>query len=383
MALALDWSSQQQQQQQQQQLLAAVSSSAGTISIMQVREAGLQRLAEWQGHELEAWMAHWDRHMPHVLYSGADDCSVKGWDTRTPCSSSSSSSSSSSPADADESAPEQAPIFSNRKSHSAGVCCISSHPRRQHVLVTGSYDEAVRLWDTRNMQRPVETCQVSTGGGVWRLKWHPTNDRLLLAACMYNGFALVAADSSWSGLEVVEDIPMNGTSREDWLTAMSFIYPVVPQPVLLAIGSRYDMPALLSRAGSFLQSNMNELNGQQGSLQSAWKWIPMADEAGLPDAAQACIEAIVKDAAVVAACTKQLLLGLSPATSSHLAEALAWQSIRDQHERVQACLMKGSAPEGCKWDVGYCRFCSTQTKLTLFNLVSHKLECYHCGNVVS
>jgi hypothetical protein len=153
--------------------------------------------------------------------------------------------------------------------------------------------------------------------------------------------------------------------------------------VLLAIGSRYDMPALLSRAGSFLQSNMNELNSQQGSLQFAWKWIPMADEAGLPDAAQACIEAIVKDAAVVAACTKQLLLGLSPATSSHLAEALAWQSIRNQHERVQAYLMKGSAPEGCKWDVGYCRFCSTQTKLTLFNLVSHKLECYHCGNVVS
>jgi hypothetical protein len=28
------------------------------------------------------------------------------------------------------------------------------------VLVTGSYDEAVRLWDVRMLQRPVETCQV-------------------------------------------------------------------------------------------------------------------------------------------------------------------------------------------------------------------------------
>jgi hypothetical protein len=46
MALALDWSWQQQQQphlqQQQQQLLGAVSSSAGTISIVQVRQGHAQ-----------------------------------------------------------------------------------------------------------------------------------------------------------------------------------------------------------------------------------------------------------------------------------------------------------------------------------------------------
>lgn len=44
--------------------------------------------------------------------------------------------------------------------------------------------------------------QVGTGGGVWRLKWHPSLDWLLLAACMYNGFAMVRANDSFSGLEV-------------------------------------------------------------------------------------------------------------------------------------------------------------------------------------
>lgn len=52
-----------------------------------------------------------------------------------------------------------------------------------------SYDERVLVWDIRTMKKPLK--ETSVGGGVWRVKWHPTNSDLMATACMHNGFRII------------------------------------------------------------------------------------------------------------------------------------------------------------------------------------------------
>ncbi|PRW61418.1 diphthine methyltransferase-like protein [Chlorella sorokiniana] len=160
------------------------SFSSGQLQLWQAAPAGLTSLASWQAHQLEAWAAAFDYWNPSLIHSGGDDCAYRLWDSRQGF---------------------DAPAWQSSKAHGAGVCCASSSPHREHLVCTGSYDDRLRLWDVRSPKRPLQRAEVNTGGGVWRAKWHPSNPELLLAACMYNGFAVLRAAAAESGgLEILE-----------------------------------------------------------------------------------------------------------------------------------------------------------------------------------
>lgn len=64
------------------------------------------------------------------------------------------------------------------------VCCISLNPSDPHSIFTESVDEILRVWDSRSASRPVNKTSVSLGGGVWRIKHHPSLSGVVLVACI-------------------------------------------------------------------------------------------------------------------------------------------------------------------------------------------------------
>lgn len=194
-----------------------VGLSNGSVAINSLGESQLEVKQEWKAHDFELWTTSFDTHQPHLVYTGSDDCKFSGWDLR-------------------EGPPKLA--FQISKAHKMGVCVIAKSPSDPNTLLTGSYDENLRLWDVRSISRPVNEASLGLGGGVWRIKHHPFEPGLVLAACMHNGFAIVKVKGAEA--EVIEryckheslaygadwhrEEPVHGGERKNSLVATCSFY---------------------------------------------------------------------------------------------------------------------------------------------------------------
>ncbi|KAF8560353.1 WD40 repeat-like protein [Imleria badia] len=178
LCLSIDWSNRRYPTNGLGKLIASLSD--GTLSLLgPSSQSELIVLDKWHAHDNEPWIAAWNYWDDSVIYSGGDDLQMKGWDERQGF---------------------DQPIFVNKR-FDAGVTTIQSHPHIEHLIAVGSYDNKVRLFDTRKPLKPLR--DVDVGGGAWRVKWHPSAERKhdLLVACMHDGFKVVRFHPFGNGLE--------------------------------------------------------------------------------------------------------------------------------------------------------------------------------------
>ncbi|OAD54958.1 WD repeat-containing protein 85, partial [Eufriesea mexicana] len=165
LALSLDWDTGGLKNINEFGAKIVVSDSKGCISLLELNESKLDKINSWSAHKYEAWITAFDYWNTNIIYSGGDDCIFQCIDSRTNTSTTSN------------------------KVHDAGVTSIHCNATKEYLLSSGSYDERVKLWDTRNFKQPIS--DINVNGGVWRLKWDPFKHKYLLIACMFSGFKVV------------------------------------------------------------------------------------------------------------------------------------------------------------------------------------------------
>jgi WD40 repeat protein len=103
----------------------------------------------------------------------------------------------------------------------AGVTAISPHPRKEHLVAMGSYDETIAIYDVRYATQTLLNRSEPLGGGIWRIQWHPTDDDRILVAAMHGGCRVI--DLAWSDNYPSFQVVIGFTEHEsmaygaDWL----------------------------------------------------------------------------------------------------------------------------------------------------------------------
>ena len=114
-------------------LFVSTSLAAGTRTIQAARK--------FSGHTAVVEDVAWHRHSPHIFASCGDDRLVALWDVR----------------DASNTTPRLRIPAGAASGHKDDVMSLSFNPYQEFLLLTGSVDKTVKLWDTRNLAKALHT----------------------------------------------------------------------------------------------------------------------------------------------------------------------------------------------------------------------------------
>ena len=151
--------------------------STGQVSILDMTQQTPEQAETWKAHDLEVWCSAWKS--ADTVLTGGDDSLLKVWDLRQNLQTAQAVS-------------KWFPFIENTfdsYSHNAGVTSIL--PISDSLILTGSYDNHLRLFDCRNFRQPISS--INLDGGVWRILPRPgSNMRSFLTCCMQTGAKMVS-----------------------------------------------------------------------------------------------------------------------------------------------------------------------------------------------
>ncbi|KAF2402113.1 WD40 repeat-like protein [Trichodelitschia bisporula] len=155
--------------------LVLLTDSAGGVSVLSLAP---RVEVEACKHDCEAWCAAF-LELDKGILSGGDDAVLR------------------------YSSVEYGQVWANRRAHGAGVTAIL--PLEEGVVLSGSYDEQLRVLDVSPMGRGRVLGELGLGGGVWRLKLMRVEEDawVVLAAVMHGGARVVRVQREGWAIEVL------------------------------------------------------------------------------------------------------------------------------------------------------------------------------------
>ncbi|THY12080.1 WD40 repeat-like protein [Aureobasidium pullulans] len=155
-------------------------------------------------HDLEAWTLSFSSSGTSI-YSGGDDATLRF--SGLPASLNSTNTTTSNEDDEPEEQ-QYLPSWQDRRAHNAGVTAILPVPSEQDILITGSYDDNIRILYAPLQGRKQVLAEENLEGGVWRLKMLRAEGEksryTVLASCMHAGARIVEVKKDEGGEWTIE-----------------------------------------------------------------------------------------------------------------------------------------------------------------------------------